>query len=148
MRCLWVGIHYPFSKWFTVNLCVLKCVELDPTPCATPGPPRVGAVNTTSNIPQSTPYRQRLIPQGSQQQFSHEQQNENYFMFQNPNSVMGMNNRQPLGGLSENSLGSRFVGGHVGGLSAGVRVGRPYVRQQHSGVGVGGVMAGRGVAGK
>lgn len=60
---------------------------------------------------------------------------------------MGMNNRQPLGGLSENSLGSRFVGGHVGGLSAGVRVGRPYVRQQHSGVGVGGVMAGR-VVGK
>lgn len=51
---------------------------------------------------------------------------------------MGVNSRQPLSGLSENSLGSRFVGAHAGGLSAGIRVGRPYVRQQHSGVGIGG----------
>lgn len=57
---------------------------------------------------------------------------------------MGVNSRQPLSGLSENSLGSRFVGAHAGGLSAGIRVGRPYVRQQHSGVGIGG----RGVEGK
>lgn len=52
-----------------------------------------------------------------------------------------MDRRQPLGGLNENNLG--MGGRYVGGLSAGVRIGRPQGQQVGGGL-AGGMISGRG----
>ena len=109
-----------------------------------------GGTNNNNSMP--TPHRQRHIPTpvnthnvNNQQQYGRD---ENFFSYQNLNGSagLGMDRRQPLGGLNENSLGmgARF-GGHVGGLSAGARIGRP----QGSGGGANGVgvMGGGGTVG-
>ena len=100
----------------------------------------------------STPHRQRLIPppvvNSSQHQAQFSRDNENFFSFGNPNSgglnSLGIDRRQPLAGLNENSLGiGGRLGGHVGGLSAGARIGRP----QGIGTGTGLIGGGHGGAG-
>ncbi|KAF8438708.1 hypothetical protein BGX38DRAFT_1320087 [Terfezia claveryi] len=133
-------------------------MDLDLTPSPTPRPQPGGGSGgvrglagggINNNNLMSTPHRQRLIPTpvnthsvNNQQQYGRD---ENFFSYQNPNGgALGIDRRQPLGGLNENNLGMgpRF-GGHVGGLSAGIRIGRP----QGSGGGGNGVgmMGGGGV---